>query len=71
MEDEEKEDQQEEAMGSGERDTVLPTALLKGAVGSVATNGVTGAGVRPKHLPAVLKERPCNPYGLVPMSLVL
>lgn len=39
MEDEEKEDQQEEAMGSGERDTVLPTALLKGAVGSVATNG--------------------------------
>lgn len=38
MEDGEKE-QQKEAKGSGERDMVLPTALLKGAVGSVATDG--------------------------------
>lgn len=39
MEDEEKEEQQKEAKGSGERDMVLPTALLKGAVGFVATDG--------------------------------
>lgn len=39
MEDEEKKEQQEGAEESGERDTVLPTALLKGPVGSVATNG--------------------------------
>lgn len=38
MEDGEKE-QQKEAKGSGKRDMVLPTALLKGAVGSVATDG--------------------------------
>lgn len=35
MEDDEKEDQQEEPKESGERDTTL----LKGAVGSVATDG--------------------------------
>lgn len=41
--------------------------------------GVTGVGVsrsqqlvaKPTHVPAVLKERPSGPYGLVPMSLVL
>lgn len=38
MEDGEKE-QQKEAKGSGKRDMVLPTALLKGTVGSVATDG--------------------------------
>lgn len=44
MEDEEKEDQQEEPKESGERDTGLPTALLKGAVGSVATDGSRWSG---------------------------
>lgn len=38
MEDDKKEEQKE-ARGSGGRDMVLPTALLKGAVGSVATDG--------------------------------
>lgn len=38
-EDEKKKEEQEEAEESGERDVVLPTALLKGPVGSVATNG--------------------------------
>lgn len=43
MEDDKKEDQQE-PKESGERDTGLPTALLKGAVGSVATDGSRWSG---------------------------
>lgn len=73
MEDEEKEEQQEEAKGSGARDTILRTVLLKGAVGSVATDGCrwSGCQAEPQHTPVVLEEGPSGPYGLVPMSLVL
>jgi hypothetical protein len=74
MEDDENEEQKE-ARGSGGRDMVLPTALLKGAVGCghrwVSLGWVLGCVAKAKHIPVVLEERLSNTYGLVPMSLAL
>lgn len=54
---------------------VLPTALLKGAVGCghrwVSLGWVLGCVAKAKHIPVVLEERLSNTYGLVPMSLAL